>query len=180
MPNWCWNLLQVTGNRAGLAEFKKKAKTKEVRDDKGELSSIGSDLSLNNFVPMPKELNIDRGYFGDDKLKQSEVDRIGKENLKKFGAKDWYDWHVQNWGTKWDVEATLQSKSGDMLEYWFDSAWAPPVQWLVSVSEQYPKLKFELEYDEPGMCFSGTATAENGELDDDYREGECNDGDSDE
>ena len=35
----------------------------------------------------------------------------------------------------------------------------------------FPKLTFVLNYDEPGMVFSGTATGKDGELTDDYREG---------
>ena len=77
---------------------------------------------------------------------------------------DWYEWRLQNWGTKWDVEAMLEDYSEDYLLYTFDSAWSPPVEWLEYVAKQYPQLQFRLKFDESGVGFFGVATAENGEV----------------
>ena len=118
----------------------------EVTGDEKEIARFKYDagnytekevLSLQSLVPMPKE----------------------KE-------KDWYNWHVENWGTKWDVDATLYKDNTKELLYSFDSAWSPPIEAFVKASKNYPTLKFVLEYDELGMCFMGTATIENGILDD--------------
>ena len=76
---------------------------------------------------------------------------------------DWYRWNTKHWGTKWDVEcweaATIED---DYVELSFDSAWAPPIAWLEKVAKKYPKLKFSLKYDEPGMCVMGCAKGTNG------------------
>jgi hypothetical protein len=84
--------------------------------------------------------------------------------LKKYGATHWHDWCIAHWGTKWDVEATLDEIFPDYLEYRFDSAWSPPVEFLKKVAQDFPRLRFVLKYDEPGMGFMGMAIAENGEL----------------
>jgi hypothetical protein len=71
----------------------------------------------------------------------------------------WYDWCVNNWGTKWDVggqpdhHGLKATRVGNQVSASFDSAWAPPIG-------LYDKL-FELGYNvkatywEPGMAYCG-------------------------
>jgi len=45
---------------------------------------------------------------------------------------NWYDWNIENWGTKWDVNLDLQNDavtrtSDNSLSLWFDTAWSPPI-----------------------------------------------------
>jgi len=71
---------------------------------------------------------------------------------------NWYDWHVSNWGTKWDVggddygEPTV-SEDGRSMSVNFDSAWAPPTQWY----ERMVEMGFDVDamYYESGMAFAG-------------------------
>jgi len=77
-----------------------------------------------------------------------------------------YAWCIEHWGTKWDVEATLDSEYEDYLEYLFESAWSPPVAWLKKVSQDFPTLRFRLRYDEPGEGFMGIAVGQNGDIKD--------------
>jgi hypothetical protein len=151
MPNWCDNTLTISGTKEDLEEFKNKAKTdKEV-------------LSLNNFVPMPKELDIDSGSFSGDK--KTEMEKIYKENEKKYGYKSWYEWCVENWGTKWEVmDADILNEEDDYIDYRFDTAWSPPTEWLQKVAKQNPNLNFKLVYREDGMGFMGADYYEGGEL----------------
>lgn len=125
MPNWCYNRLTIEGEQKELEKFKKKARAKDT------------DLSLNKFVPIPKD----------------------KEN-------DWYDWHINNWGTKWDVDAELVDEWEECLCYEFSSAWSPPVVWLETVSRKYPALEFKMKYEEEGMGYMGLAKAHAGNVND--------------
>ena len=75
---------------------------------------------------------------------------------------NWYDWCHENWGTKWDVEITIETKDENHVELSFDSAWAPPINWLKKVAKDYPDLNFSLKYNEPGMGFYGKVIARNG------------------
>ena len=93
-------------------------------------------LCLNNLVPMPKK------YY---------------ENGR------WYSWATTNWGTKWDVGARLIKDQVNLLKYEFDSAWSPPIEWVRTISGQYPGLSFRLEYDEPGKAFNGFYSCKDGE-----------------
>ena len=66
------------------------------------------------------------------------VFRIGK-----FASSDkqdirWYDWRLQNWGTKWDachVQITRDDK--DYLEICFDTAWSPATPVIEKIRELY-------------------------------------------
>lgn len=74
---------------------------------------------------------------------------------------DWYEWQSDNWGTKWDVgynDITFVTEN----HMSFETAWAPPIKWLLVVSEQYPRLTFDIAYSEQGMAFAGVTTIENG------------------
>jgi hypothetical protein len=75
---------------------------------------------------------------------------------------NWYDWHVSNWGTKWDVGGSEYnvdvSSDGRSMTVGFDSAWAPPIAWYENMQE----LGFEVNayYYESGMCFAGKYDAD--------------------
>jgi hypothetical protein len=72
----------------------------------------------------------------------------------------WYNWCVNNWGTKWDIGSdngevrglnpTIVDNEATMS---FDSAWSPPI----GLYEELDRLGFMVDatYFEPGMCFCG-------------------------
>ena len=81
--------------------------------------------------------------------------------LPKDQEENWYDWHISNWGTKWDVGGKDYgdpdvSEDGRSMTVNFDSAWAPPTLWF----ERMTELGFTVDamYHEPGMCFAGKYT----------------------
>jgi hypothetical protein len=47
------------------------------------------------FIPCPKELEELTSLKPDEPL-------VKKMNMK-YGAEDWYQWRLDNWGTKWDT-----------------------------------------------------------------------------
>lgn len=117
-----------------------KGSESDVQDFVKKAKSENTALSFNNFVTMPEELNEGDG---------------------------WYAWDLENWGTKWDTsDAWCDKYSDNYIEYYFDTAWSPPIEWLEKVSQMYPKIEFTLRYREDGMAFGGKAFAMNGELDD--------------
>lgn len=73
-------------------------------------------------------------------------------------SKAWWDWRVQNWGTKWDIgydpaldnEAVLTN--GKMVVS-FDSAWSPPIEAYNSLVEQ--GFSVSAYYCEYGCDFCG-------------------------
>ena len=141
MPNWCENRLTVEGAKKVVQQFKQLAKPKGDKAD--------SDLSLASLYPVPEGV-----YQGD----------LGPEESKRYGKNNWRDWCITHWGTKWDADARLTSELVDFLVYEFESAWSPPVAWLKKVARDFPRLRFTLIYDEPGMGFEGKAIADQGKL----------------
>jgi len=153
MPNWCNNYLILEHEDPEMITRAKKAYAE------GKL--------LAEFVPVPESLHIVAGRVGDDTdPKQIELEAQEKANLEKHGYSTWYDFCVNEWGTKWDVggEDMLTEDGPNALRMNFDSAWAPPVPAM----EKFQALGFKVKliYWESGMCFCGLYD-ENG---DDYYE----------
>ena len=69
---------------------------------------------------------------------------------------NWYDFCVNNWGTKWDVngaDVCDRDENGLGFSASFDSAWAPPMGVVQRLTEQ--GYDVTLYYYEPGMCYVG-------------------------
>jgi len=154
MPNWCNNYLELTHEDPAMIERAKKAYVD------GRL--------LDEFVPVPKDLHIVAGRVGaDDNPEQIALEAAEKSNQEKYGYSTWYDFCVNEWGTKWDVggdDGMITEDGPNALRMSFDSAWAPPVNAMEKFMDQGFKVK--LIYWESGMCFAGLFD-ENG---DDYYE----------
>jgi hypothetical protein len=83
-------------------------------------------------------------------------------------AEGWYEWRIENWGTKWDAGFNFESSSSRITRskasYVFCTAWGPPLAWLASASKLFPRLTFRLDYADEGDFFSGTKEWRKGEL----------------
>ena len=69
-------------------------------------------------------------------------------------------WAGEHWGTKWDAVSVGVCDGEDRLDYWFETAWSPPLEWLAAVAKRFPKLRFTLEYGEPGFGLLGLVDIE--------------------
>jgi hypothetical protein len=112
---------------------------------------------LNEFAPVPQALQIVAGRVGaDDEPEQIKLHEQTMHNLSTYGYANWYDWCVNEWGTKWDVGGEGDQSSQDSptdVRMNFDSAWAPPI----AAMEKFQDLGFKVKliYWESGMCFCG-------------------------
>lgn len=59
------------------------------------------------------------------------------KNIENYGCKDWYDWAISNWGTKWNACDGGYNIDGRVLKIWFNTAWsvAEPIVW--ALNDQY-------------------------------------------
>lgn len=48
----------------------------------------------------------------------------GYFNVQRYGSKDWYDWRIKNWGTKWNASDSSFNEETGVVE--FDTAWSMP------------------------------------------------------
>lgn len=82
--------------------------------------------------------------------------------MYRFASNDkqddrWYDWRIQNWGTKWDCY-DLTIDEGDLpngFEATFNTAWSPPEEVCYALKEKFEGLSVSWFYDEPGMEVAG-------------------------
>ncbi len=141
MPNWCNNYLELEHEDPAMIERARKAFAE------GKL--------LEEFCPVPSSLHVVAGRVGDDTdPKQIELETQEAANIATHGYANWYDYCVNEWGTKWDVGGEGDQASQDSptdLRMNFDSAWAPPI----AAMEKFQDLGFKVKlvYWESGMCF---------------------------
>jgi hypothetical protein len=161
MPNWCSNNLRITS--------KDPAKIQKLKD------AWDSGRFMQTLYPCPEDL-IDTiaGSYSDDE-KQKELEAKEQANLEKYGYKNWYDWCVANWGTKWDINADSFDSyvKGDTFYAVFDTAWSPPIEFFMYLDgrnraiedEEIDENDYDIvcDYEEEGMGFMGTYSTEYGE-----------------
>lgn len=140
MPNWCANSLTLTHDDPEMLQRAYDAL------ERGEF--------LNEFIPVPEALkNTTAGTFGDAELQQ-RLEVLEEINADVYQYKNWYDFCVGEWGTKWDVgEKGASDISDGTLNTVFDSAWAPPVDAYRKLEEL--GFRVSATYYEPGMAFVG-------------------------
>ena len=138
MPNWCSNSATFTHEDPAMI--------------KRLVDAYNSGRTMGEFFPCPPEL-LDRD--APNREEGANTDAL----IEKYGAADWYQWALSNWGTKWDFGAddgdtlTIDEGSNEVSIY-FDSAWAPPIAFYQEMEDE---LGFHITatYFEPGMCFVG-------------------------
>ena len=150
MPNYCSNVVEIQGPQHILKTL------------------VEHRLDFMKIHPYPKELDITAGREGaDDSPEQKALVAAEESNLKKYGYKNWYDWCVNNWGTKWNAGGDNDDMQVDYDEdvgnqgialFQFDTAWAPPLGVLEKLMETHPELSIECRYHEPGVGFFGVWT----------------------
>lgn len=85
----------------------------------------------------------------------------GYYNLRTYGVKNWYDWHVKNWGTKWNVgEAELIDEGSKTVS--FQTAWSTP-EGIFRELSKYTKVVVTYADEDTGSNY-GIDIYENGEL----------------
>ena len=141
MPNWCNNYLELEHEDPAMIERASKA--------------FADAKLLAEFCPVPESLHIVAGSVGDPD-EQKKLEEATTRNIAVHGYGNWYDYCVNEWGTKWDVGGEgdqTQVHSPNHISMNFDSAWAPPI----AAMEKFQDLGFKVKliYWESGMCFAG-------------------------
>ena len=168
MPNHCENILTITGDKKEIKRCRAFIKGNEKKQF----------IDFNNIIPMPKELVGTRSPMNiiSQKEYKEQEERIAKANKEpnwqdsrcltkslsksyhdKFGADNWYDWSVMNWGTKWNTTANGIERTGEMtIRFSCETAWAPPTRLYERISEgEFGEYDVNAYYLEEGMAFVG-------------------------
>jgi hypothetical protein len=140
MPNWCNNTLTLEHEDPAMIARAKAA--------------FADGRFLAEFIPVPESLQIVAGSVGDP-VEQAKLIEDTNRNLEVHGYGNWYDFCVNEWGTKWDVgggDGYINDIDGGLILS-FDSAWAPPTTAYAKLEEL--GFKILAMYYEPGMAFAG-------------------------
>lgn len=199
MPNWCHNTLIVSGTDEAIQAFIEKARRSRTdeedeqpltfqahapippADEIADLAEKRTCGSCGGSGKSPKEINDESGS-----LVAVDVETClhceGKGDRILAGG--WYEWCIQNWGTKWDAHfdgpsIALCAEAADvdisvdshalvstpgLAIYRFLTAWSPPIERLQIASGAEVGLSFKLRFGEPGEDFAGEVCVEGGKI----------------
>lgn len=149
MPNWCRNVLNVNHtNKDRLTELRVAVARSEM---------------CNFVIPEPDYKTTPVAHtFPEIQLRFAKTEEEKAKaiaNEPTIREDSWYDWRVQNWGTKWDIDVTgeeIQHNDDGSFSISFDSAWSPPIGVFKELIEM--GFKVSAEWYESGMCFGGVLT----------------------
>lgn len=140
MPNWCCNSLHLAHDNPEMIER--------------AVQAAGAGRLLSEFVPCPQALQdtVCGGYS--DHQQQEELERMRSANIAEYGYPTWYEWSIDNWGCKWDVDChAVNREDANNAFMAFDSAWCPPIEFYEHMEEM--GFIVEAYWYEPGMMFCG-------------------------
>lgn len=184
MPNWVYNRMSVSGNQHDIQEFKDKAEQRhqtywltetwirnedgtntkvEDKDRKIEVElSYESPLSFWNFVAPPETAWAD--YYGTTGFVEGVGFSAGSSEIDADKSDGWYNWNLENWGTKWDArDVSLDTEEENEVVYSFSTAWSIPEPVFRAMAEQHPTLSFTFGCEEE-QGWGAEYSARDGEL----------------
>lgn len=180
MPNHIQNRLEVRGENA-----------KKVFDF---IAGKESKFDFNKIIPMPESLNITSGSFGEygqhilfgksditwlgdaeirrrvarlPEDEQKEVYELGKKyqaNLVRYGHTTWYNWSIENWGTKWNAYQSPDERDTESTIY-FQTAWSGVPDLIIKLSEKFPDAEIVYDWADENTGYNvGQYRIKNGEV----------------
>lgn len=131
-------------------------------------------VDFNRVIPMPD--NVIQGGIGSatidgvyQKVYYPEpiIGEDGKPTKSEpvpypVGGIDWYEWSIQNWGTKWNAYSDEVLEEDRIVK--FDTAWSHPYPVIEALSKKHPDHVIEVAYADEDLGFNlGVYRALNGE-----------------
>jgi hypothetical protein len=183
MPNHVTHRIVCTGTVSEVAAFKELmvvSKPQEAFEyiQDGKVKRIEAteeqELDFNRIIPRPPILEkilvpskigpngrlmlvgdpIPGSIFSREDDREATVEEM--EELKAAQPyTDWYNWSIDNWGTKWNSYGFEPVKDEARYEFKFDTAWAPPIPVFDAVTDRFPNLKFDVAWFDEGWCHAG-------------------------
>lgn len=155
IPNWCTDKIVIVGQ---------KDKIDPIYESLHKLEEDHKNGFFEVWYPTPKEMLDSDAPSGDEEQEKYFRD--------KYGAKDWWYWRINNWGTKWDLHEIngLSYRLSDvttglyLIEFTTETPWNAPTQFFEKLSGKFPGVYFYCEFDEPGMGFAGYFECMNGQI----------------
>jgi Api92-like protein with ferredoxin domain len=123
-----------------------------------------AELGIEILTGKPKPSTLSRSYLENPWIQKQGIDTLEKlgawaekerpdalehgrksiEAYEQTGFYDWYDWRVENWGTKWNTYSfEIEHEGPGELQFRFDTAWDFPRPIFEKLAEMFPTLCFE-------------------------------------
>ena len=141
MPNWCNNTITIEHKDSAKINEVVKSLTTKINDDTNE------SLFFTYCKPEPD--------YSKTKVKSTYPEITNKEYEEDIDSK-WWDWRVQNWGTKWNIEALDEDRitvKDNTVIFNCETAWSPPIEALTELENK--GFEIECYYYEGGCAFIG-------------------------
>lgn len=163
MPNHVTHRMNVRGDADAIKAFIERFLPTDEEGNQG--------FDFNAIVPRPAIL--------DRTISPSQVSENGRQMLRPVDApefsfqsveateeeqaeldalehRDWYNWTIANWGTKWGAYSfrMVQPETPEHIEFMFDTAWSPPTPVLEKLTELCPDIEFDVDAFDEGWCFA--------------------------
>ena len=175
MPNWCVNQVDIEGDEVEVAKLVAFVKSDE------------NSFTFENIVPPPatpmysSDCTHNKYVCGCESVAQPDPENEGKFMWVIDGKKveyhgkcpthnehsfsnhpdNWYNWNINNWGTKWSAGEVWNDRIDDdgkvdgHTSYNFDTAWSPAEPVVAALAEKFPTLRIAHRYCEAGMGYAG-------------------------
>tara|TARA_B100000963_G_scaffold42661_1_gene31790 strand:+ start:5078 stop:5527 length:450 start_codon:yes stop_codon:yes gene_type:complete len=147
MPNWCHNRVSF------YSQNEKEIETL--------YNIFTSETPFNQIVPSPDWKNTPNDE-GELPILEEMKNKSGEVFYRTYNFPDgknddrWYDWQINNWGTKWEIsDVDCEDFDGESFECEFDTAWSPAEGIFHAIREKFPNVDVSWFYDEPGMQVAG-------------------------
>lgn len=183
MPNYCWSRVEMIGDTKNINQLTNDMEEVEIDGDKDyDLTSLlptpkklemihsgGNTIdgvSVKNWITVDKDGNwMDNDIFASRNEDYKDIplsEELQQELLLEYGALDWYQWRLANWGTKWVVTQNSFETDDNGIHFELESAWSPPIELLCYIAKKY-KLSIVCHWNEEGGHFGMTQIQDNGE-----------------
>ena len=156
MPNWCFNYVDIHDENPETIHLIKNQLNRPFE----RTYQHHWNRETNQYEP--KTIQYSNPVFSFWNIKAPiDIEAYEKQtdfsSATPYSGNDWYSFNNREWGTKWDVAVsdeteypeTMMTHCGDnLIAYRFDTAWGPPTEAIVKLSNQYPTAKINLSYQE--------------------------------
>ncbi len=132
------NIEEGSDTNEGLKAYKEFIEVYKLKGKmtKEELLSIPEEKEK-IFLRMRKDIPLSTWKLG----------RTAYRNLLQYGAPTWYEWDMQNWGTKWNAYIYEEGEDySQSKEIRFDTANTAPHPVLKKLSQMYPDIEITHEW----------------------------------
>ena len=163
MPNDCNNSFTITNITTD--QWSEIAATFQVRSDGYQQDFLKTfypepDYSVTPVAGTNPEIHA---KFADNEEEREQILR----NEPTIREDSWYDWRLQNWGTKWDVYSCCNDwedeQPSDDFSAGFCTAWSPlSNKCMELLSKKFPGSLLINYYEESGEDFCGVTIAKDG------------------